>query len=202
MRYSKPFSAKNVAPLVCMNDISFRLQSELMADRQAVYCCPFRRGHAYPVPSCCSLVDAICSSECRRNLGAKRLCSPYQDRATAWLLRRFRSLCRRLRAQPATPRRRRPRTLEISDLKTSSRLCTVAGFGNPRSILVCKGVFTVFITDRQKENATIRDADTYAKKQTVNLTPGSDTAKYDTASNALYVVTGDKEDAPPRGDQS
>jgi DNA-binding beta-propeller fold protein YncE len=84
-------------------------------------------------------------------------------------------------------------TLEVFDLKTSDHLRTVAGFGNPHSILVRKGVATVFITDSTKENATIRDATTYAKKQAVNLTPGSDTAKYDAASNILYVVTGGKD---------
>jgi DNA-binding beta-propeller fold protein YncE len=84
-------------------------------------------------------------------------------------------------------------TLEVFDLKTSDHLRTVAGFGNPHSILVRKGVATVFITDSNKQNATIRDAVSYAKKQTVNLTPGSDTAKYDAASNILYVVTGGKD---------
>lgn len=84
-------------------------------------------------------------------------------------------------------------TVEVFDLKTSAHLRTVTGFGNPHSILVRKGVSTVFITDSTKMNATIRDADTYAKKQTVNLTPGSDTAKYDQASNTLYVVTGGKD---------
>ena len=84
-------------------------------------------------------------------------------------------------------------TLEVFDLKTSDHLRTVAGFGNPHSILVRKGSATVFITDSTKENATIRDATTYAKKQAVNLTPGSDTAKYDAASNILYVVTGGKD---------
>ncbi|HEY2019370.1 MAG TPA: hypothetical protein VGH38_37940, partial [Bryobacteraceae bacterium] len=64
---------------------------------------------------------------------------------------------------------------------------------NPHSILVRKGVPTVFITDSEKQNATIRDASTYAKKQTVNLTPGSDTSKYDAAANVLYVVTGGKD---------
>ena len=84
-------------------------------------------------------------------------------------------------------------TLEVFDLKTSDHLRTVAGFGNPHSILVRKGVATVFITDSNKQNATIRDAVSYAKKQTVYLTPGSDTAKYDAASNILYVVTGGKD---------
>src|SRR5260370_5163921 len=84
-------------------------------------------------------------------------------------------------------------TIEIFDLKTSDHLRTVAGFGNPHSILVRKGVATVFITDSTKQNATIRDATTYAKKHAVNLTPGSDTAKYDAASNILYVVTGGKD---------
>src|SRR5665213_1802374 len=84
-------------------------------------------------------------------------------------------------------------TLEVFDLKTSAHLRTVGGFGNPHAILVRKGVPTVFITDSGKQNATIRDAATYAKKQTVNLTPGSDTSKYDAATNILYVVTGGKD---------
>jgi DNA-binding beta-propeller fold protein YncE len=84
-------------------------------------------------------------------------------------------------------------TLEVSDLKTLDHLGTVTGFGNPHSILVRKGVATVFVTDSTKHNATIRDAISYAKKQTVNLTLGSDTAKYDAVSNILYVVTGGKD---------
>ena len=84
-------------------------------------------------------------------------------------------------------------TLEVFDLKTSAHLRTVSGFGNPHSILVRKGVPTVFITDSTEKNATIRDATTYVKKQKVDLTPGSDTAKYDAASNTLYVVTGGKD---------
>jgi DNA-binding beta-propeller fold protein YncE len=84
-------------------------------------------------------------------------------------------------------------TLEVFDLKTSAHLRTVAGFGNPHAILVRKGVPTVFVTDSEKQNATIRDAATYAKKQGVNLTPGSDTSKYDAATNTLYVVTGGKD---------
>lgn len=84
-------------------------------------------------------------------------------------------------------------TLEVFDLKTSAHLRTVAAFGNPHSILVRKGVPTVFITDSTDKNATIRDANTYALKQKINLTPGSDTAKYDPASNTLYVVTGGKD---------
>jgi len=84
-------------------------------------------------------------------------------------------------------------TLEVFDLKTSAHLRTVAGFGNPHSILVRKGVPTVFITDSTEKNATIRDANTYAKIKTIDLTPGSDTAKYDATSNILYVVTGGKD---------
>lgn len=84
-------------------------------------------------------------------------------------------------------------TLEIFDLKTSAHLTTVSGFGNPHSILVRKGVSTVFITDSTEKMSTIREADSYAKKQAVDLTPGADTAKYDSATNTLYVVTGGKD---------
>ena len=84
-------------------------------------------------------------------------------------------------------------TLEVFDLNSSAHLRTVTGFGNPHSILVRHNVPTVFITDSTRLNATIRNADTYAKEKTVNLTPGSDTAKYDAASNVLFVVTGGKD---------
>jgi DNA-binding beta-propeller fold protein YncE len=84
-------------------------------------------------------------------------------------------------------------TLEVFNLATSAHLKTVSGFGNPHSILVRKGANTVFVTDSEKQGPTIRDADTYAKRQDVQLTPGSDTAKYDSAANILYVVTGGKD---------
>jgi hypothetical protein len=84
-------------------------------------------------------------------------------------------------------------TLEVFDLKTSAHLRTVDGFGNPHSILVRKGSPTVLITDSEKEGATLRDAETYNKKKSVVLTPGSDTSKYDVAANVLYVVTGGKD---------
>ena len=84
-------------------------------------------------------------------------------------------------------------TLEVFDLKTSAHLRTVEGFGNPHSILVRKGSPTVLITDSEKEGATLRDAETYDRKKSVVLTPGSDTSKYDAAANVLFVVTGGKD---------
>jgi DNA-binding beta-propeller fold protein YncE len=84
-------------------------------------------------------------------------------------------------------------SLEVFDLNSSNHLNSVGGFGAPHSILVRKGVPTVFITDSEKQGPTIRNADTYTKKQSVALTPGSDTAKYDASSNTLYVVTGGKD---------
>ena len=84
-------------------------------------------------------------------------------------------------------------TLEVFDLKTSNRLRSVGGFGNPHSILVRHGVPTDFITDSTKLGPTIRNADTYAKIKSVPLTAGSDTAMYDHATNILYIVTGGKD---------
>jgi DNA-binding beta-propeller fold protein YncE len=84
-------------------------------------------------------------------------------------------------------------TVEVFDLKTSAHLRSVEGFGNPHSILVRKGSPTVLITDSEKQGATLRDAESYAKKQSVVLSPGSDTSKYDAAANVLYVVTGGKD---------
>jgi DNA-binding beta-propeller fold protein YncE len=84
-------------------------------------------------------------------------------------------------------------TVEIFDLNTSEHLRSVPGFGNPHSILARRGVPTLFITDSEKQMSTIRNADTIAKEKTVALTPGADTAKYDAASNTLFVVTGGKD---------
>jgi DNA-binding beta-propeller fold protein YncE len=84
-------------------------------------------------------------------------------------------------------------TLEIFDLNSSEHLRTVGGFGNPHSILARRGVPTLFITDSEKQMSTIRNADTLTKEKTVILTPGADTAKYDAATNTLYVVTGGKD---------
>ena len=84
-------------------------------------------------------------------------------------------------------------TLEVFDLKTSAHLRSVAGFGNPHSILVRKGSPTVLVTDSTEKGATLRDADTYAKKSSVVLTPGSDSSKYDPAAHVLYIVTGGKD---------
>src|ERR1700731_3191800 len=68
-------------------------------------------------------------------------------------------------------------TVEVFDLKTSAHLRSVEGFGNPHSILVRKGSSTVLITDSEKQGATLRDAESYNKKKSVALTPGSDTSK-------------------------
>jgi DNA-binding beta-propeller fold protein YncE len=84
-------------------------------------------------------------------------------------------------------------TVEVFDLRTSAHLRTVDGFGNPHSILVRKGSPTILVTDSEKQGATLRDANTYAQTQSVPLTPGSDTSKYDAAANVLYVVTGGKD---------
>ncbi|MDP9038708.1 MAG: hypothetical protein M3O02_05455 [Acidobacteriota bacterium] len=84
-------------------------------------------------------------------------------------------------------------TLEVFDLKTGAHLRTVKGFGTPHSILARRGSSTLFITDSDKQGATIRDAESFALKQKVVMTPGSDTAKYDADSNTLYVVTGGKD---------
>lgn len=84
-------------------------------------------------------------------------------------------------------------TLEVFDLASSAHLKSIDGFGAPHSILVRKGVPTVFITDSEKQGPTIRNADDYAKIKAVPLTPGSDTSKYDAATNTLYIVTGGKD---------
>jgi hypothetical protein len=83
-------------------------------------------------------------------------------------------------------------TLEVFDLKTGGHMRTVTGFGAPHSILVRPGASTIVVTDSDKMTH-ILDADTYAEKGTIALTPGADSAGYDAAANVYYVVTGGKD---------
>lgn len=84
-------------------------------------------------------------------------------------------------------------TLEIFDLKTGDHLRTVTGFGAPHTILVRPGASTILVTDSGKQMTSILDANTYAKKGVVQLTPGADSAGYDAAANIWYIVTGGKD---------
>ena len=84
-------------------------------------------------------------------------------------------------------------TLEVFDLKTGDHLKTVSGFGAPHTILVRPGASTILVTDSGKQMTSILDADTYAKKGVVQLTPGADSAGYDAAANVWYIVTGGKD---------
>jgi len=83
-------------------------------------------------------------------------------------------------------------TLEIFDLKTGDHLKTITGFGAPHSILVRPNSSNILITDSDKMTAVL-DAETYAKKDSVTLTPGADSAGYDAAANIWYIVTGGKD---------
>lgn len=83
-------------------------------------------------------------------------------------------------------------TLEIFDLKTGEHLRTVSGFGAPHSILVREGSPTIVVTDSEKMTH-ILDAETYAEKGSITLTPGADSAGYDAAANVYFVVTGGKD---------
>lgn len=83
-------------------------------------------------------------------------------------------------------------TLEIFDLKSGDHLKTIAGFGAPHSILVRPSSSNILVTDSDKMTSVL-DAETYAKKDQVTLTPGADSAGYDAAANIWYVVTGGKD---------
>ena len=83
-------------------------------------------------------------------------------------------------------------TLEVFDLKTGNHLNTIKGFGAPHSILIRPGASTILVTDSDKMTH-ILDANTYAEKGSVTLTPGADSAGYDAASNVYYIVTGGKD---------
>ena len=83
-------------------------------------------------------------------------------------------------------------TLEIFDLKTGNHLKTIPGFGAPHSILIRPTSSNILVTDSDKMTAVL-DAETYAKKDQVTLTPGADSAGYDAVANIWYVVTGGKD---------
>jgi len=84
-------------------------------------------------------------------------------------------------------------TLEIFDLKTGDHVKTINGFGAPHSILIRPSSSNILITDSGKEMTSVLDADTYAKKDTVKLIPGADSAAYDAVANVWYIVTGGKD---------
>ncbi len=84
-------------------------------------------------------------------------------------------------------------TLEVFDLKTGDHLKTIAGFGAPHSILVRPNSTNILLTDSSKEMTAVLDAETYAKKNTVPLVPGADSAGYDAVANIWYIVTGGKD---------
>ena len=83
-------------------------------------------------------------------------------------------------------------TLEIFDLKTGNHLKTIPGFGAPHSILIRPGSSNILVTDSDKMTSVL-DANTYAKKDEVTLTPGADSAGYDAVANIWYIVTGGKD---------
>jgi DNA-binding beta-propeller fold protein YncE len=83
--------------------------------------------------------------------------------------------------------------LEVFDLKTGNHMKTIKGFGAPHTALIRPGSPTVLLTDSGKEMTAVLDADTYARKGTVTLVPGADSAGYDAAANIWYIVTGGKD---------
>jgi DNA-binding beta-propeller fold protein YncE len=84
-------------------------------------------------------------------------------------------------------------TLEIFDLKTGDHVKTISGFGAPHSILIRPSSTNILVTDSGKEMTSVLDAETYARKATVRLVPGADSAAYDAAANVWYIVTGGKD---------
>ncbi len=84
-------------------------------------------------------------------------------------------------------------TLEIFDLQTGNHLKTISGFGAPHSILIRPNSPIILVTDSGNEMTAVLDAETYAKKGSVKLIPGADSAGYDAAANIWYIVTGGKD---------
>jgi DNA-binding beta-propeller fold protein YncE len=84
-------------------------------------------------------------------------------------------------------------TLEIFDLKSGNHLKTINGFGAPHTILIRPSSTNILVTDSGKEMTSVLDAETYAKKDSVKLIPGADSAGYDAAANIWYIVTGGKD---------
>lgn len=84
-------------------------------------------------------------------------------------------------------------TLEIFDLKTGEHLRTIDGFGAPHSLLVRPDSPIILVTDSGKEMTAVLDAETYARKGSIQLIPGADSAGYDAAANIWYIVTGGKD---------
>jgi DNA-binding beta-propeller fold protein YncE len=82
------------------------------------------------------------------------------------------------------------KAVDVLDLKTSTVLHNITGFGNPHAILYRSDRNRLFVTDGGQGSLRIFDATTYAELKPVKLELDADGIGYDEQSAYLYVSNG------------
>lgn len=84
-------------------------------------------------------------------------------------------------------------TLEVFDLNTEKHLRSVSGFGTPHSVFYLPQSNRILVTDGGKGVIQILRGRDYAFIGTIKGLPAVDSARLDSATQTLYVVTGGKD---------
>jgi DNA-binding beta-propeller fold protein YncE len=82
------------------------------------------------------------------------------------------------------------KAVDVLDLKTGKVLHTIAGFGNPHSILYRADLNRLYVTDGGAGALKIFDATTYREIKSIKLELDADGIGYDEATGYLYVSNG------------
>jgi len=85
------------------------------------------------------------------------------------------------------------KSVDVLNLKTGKVLHTIAGFGNPHSILYLPQRNRLFVTDGGAGSLKIFDATTYREVKSIKLELDADGIGYDAATGYLYVANGGDE---------
>lgn len=85
------------------------------------------------------------------------------------------------------------KTVEVFDVKTNQRVKSIAGFGAPHAIFYLPDSDRILITDGDKGVLRILSGKDYSEVAHVDGLAGADSARLDTSTQMLYVVTGGKD---------
>jgi hypothetical protein len=85
------------------------------------------------------------------------------------------------------------KTVEVFDLLSGKHLRSISGFGAPHSIFYLPESNRILITDGDPGSIHILSGSDYTFISEIKGLPAADSARLDTSTNTLYVVTGGKD---------
>jgi DNA-binding beta-propeller fold protein YncE len=85
------------------------------------------------------------------------------------------------------------KTLEVFDTKANRRIKSITGFGAPHAIFYLPESDRILVTDGDKGLLRILRGKDYSEEAHVEGLAGADSARLDTATGTLYVITGGKD---------